>query len=116
MNIRHPNYRSGGASAMRAYKRTSSEQEVQVSDILYGVREKNRIKKEKRAKQNDKIQKPFAAVFAEYKFDWTTGQNLKKGSEKTQKNVLYIYSINTHTSLVPKTSTDEHTQRSWLSC
>ena len=54
---------------MRAYKRTSSEQEVQVSDILYGVREKNRIKKEKRAKQNDKIQKPFAAVFAEYKFD-----------------------------------------------
>ena len=48
-------------------------------------RRKNRLKKEKRAKQNDKIQKSFAVVFAKYKFDWTTRQNLKKGSEKTQK-------------------------------
>ena len=30
---------------------------------------KEKKQTEKRAKQNDKIQKPFAAVFAEYKFD-----------------------------------------------
>ena len=34
------------------------------------MKEKNRLKtKEKRAKQNDKIQKTFLAVFAEYEFD-----------------------------------------------
>ena len=48
---------------------------------------KNRLKiKEKRAIQNDKIQKTFVIVFAEYEFDWTTWQNLKKAAaEKIQK-------------------------------
>ena len=59
-------------------------------------------KKEKRAKQNDKIQKPFTTVFAEYKFDWTTRQNLTarkhkkpwKSARKVQK-LNYIYQEST---------------------
>ena len=33
------------------------------------MKEKKQIEKEKRAKQKDKIQKTFVAVFAEYEFD-----------------------------------------------
>ena len=39
--------------------------------------------KEKKAKQNDK--KTFVAVFAEWEFDWTTWQNLKKTARKHKK-------------------------------
>ena len=49
-------------------------------------RKKNRLKtKEKRAKQSDKIKKTLVAVFAEYEFDWTTRQNLKKAARKHKK-------------------------------
>ena len=48
-------------------------------------RRKNRLKiKEKRAKQNDKIQKTFVIVFAEYEFDWTPW-HLKKAARKYKK-------------------------------
>ena len=41
---------------MRAYKRTSSEQEVQVSDILYGVNatKSKKIKEQERCETLDK--------------------------------------------------------------
>ena len=49
---------------------------------------KNRLKKKKNGQRRTiNFKNPFAAVFAEYKFDWTTRKNLKIGSEKTQKTV-----------------------------
>ena len=44
------------SNAVRAYKRTSNEQEVQVSDILYGVNatKSKKIKEQKRCKTLDK--------------------------------------------------------------
>ena len=50
------------------------------------MKEKNRLKKNGQ-RRTINFKKPFAAVFAEYKFDSTTRQNLKIGSEKTQKAV-----------------------------
>ena len=46
----------GCCVAVRAYKRTSSEQEVQVSDILYGVNatKSKKIKKQQRCETLDK--------------------------------------------------------------
>ena len=51
------------------------------------IKEKKQIQnKRKRAKQNDKIKKKtFVAVFAEYEFDWTTRENLKKAVRKHKK-------------------------------
>ena len=50
------------------------------------LKEKNRLEtKAKRAKLNDKIQKAFVVVFAEYEFDLLTWKNLKKAAKKHKK-------------------------------